>query len=177
MSPANPSRAALSLRHLFAGLQAGITGAFAMLLFSMAGSILSRRSVWLVPNLFATTFYGEGAYRNGFGRFTWSGFALFFVVYALLGMLWGALMRDRKRSLQTFWGALYGLVCFYAMFHFAWKRWNPLIPLYFPDSNLRLGHLVGGVFRCPGRRFIPNASAGRVETDPFQRTLISKREN
>jgi hypothetical protein len=39
------------------------------------GEFLQRRSAWIIPNLLATTFYGERAYRSGFVVSTWSGLA------------------------------------------------------------------------------------------------------
>ena len=146
MPPANADKAPLSLRHLLAGLQGGITGGFALLLFSMASCVLSHRSAWLIPNLFATTFYGASAYRTGFVRSTLPGLALFFVVYGLLGILWGAAVREKRWPGLPLWGALYGVVCYYLLFRLGWKHWNPLIPLYSPDGILRLGHLIWGIF-------------------------------
>src|SRR5438046_1685631 len=56
MFAANEGRSHVGLRHALAGLQAGMLGALVMLACLMAGSLLGRRSVWVVPNLFATTF-------------------------------------------------------------------------------------------------------------------------
>lgn len=66
-------------------------------------------------------------------------------------MLWGLIAREGSDSLLPLkqllplWAAAFGILCFYALFHFVWNRINPLIPLYAQNANLRAGHLLWGV--------------------------------
>ena len=106
---------------------------------------MKRLSVWLVPNLFATTFYGAAVYRNQFLRASWSGIALIFAIYGAVGILWGILWRDEKRPLATLYGAVTGLLVYYVFFHVIWKSLNPLLPLYSPDRQMELAHALWGM--------------------------------
>jgi hypothetical protein len=135
----------LAPRHVLAGLQAGILGALLMVGWLMLGSLWKRRSIWIVPNLFATTFYGAGVYRNHFLRASWSGVALIFAIYGVGGVLWGILWRDERRPLASLYGAVTGLLVYYVFFHLIWKSANPLISLYAPDRQLEFAHLLWGL--------------------------------
>ena len=53
-----------------AGIQAGVGGALVLLGYLALDSAWHRRSIWLVPNLLASTFYGESAYQPRFGART-----------------------------------------------------------------------------------------------------------
>ena len=46
---------------VLAGIQAGVVGALILLGYVALDSAWHRRSVWTVPNLLASTFYGESA--------------------------------------------------------------------------------------------------------------------
>ncbi|MDP9171151.1 MAG: hypothetical protein M3N54_11080 [Acidobacteriota bacterium] len=135
----------LTTRHGLAGLQAGIFGALLMVACMMAGSLLKRRSVWILPNLFATTFYGSAVYRNQFLRASWSGIALILAIYALGGVIWGLLWGEERRSLAPFYGALTGLLVYFVFFNLIWKVANPLLPLYAPTRQLEFAHVLWGL--------------------------------
>src|ERR1700722_625156 len=145
MSPAKAPRSRPTLRHALGGLQAGILGALAMLAFLMAGSIVDRRSIWLVPNLFATTFFGSAAYGNQFLRGSLPGVSLLLAVYGGIGVAWGCFWRDEPKRWLTFYGGVFGLAVYFLLFNFVWKRLNPLIALYAPDRQLELGHILWGM--------------------------------
>ncbi len=144
MTAANKGTSRLELRHALAGLQAGVLGALVMLACLMAGSLWNRRSVWVVPNLLATTFYGSGAYRNQLLRTSWAGTALIVAVYGILGMAWGCVWRDRQTPWRGLLGAVFGLAVYFVFYDFAWLRVNPLVTLYAPDRQLQVGHILFG---------------------------------
>ena len=77
-----------------AGIQAGVMGGLILLGYLALDSKWHKRSVWTVPNLMASTFYGESAYQPGFGARTSAGLALLLFVYGLLGVLFGLVIRD-----------------------------------------------------------------------------------
>jgi hypothetical protein len=153
MYAANASRTRLSLRHALAGLQAGVLGALVMLGWLMIGAVIDRRSVWVVPNLFASTFYGANAYRNEFLRSSWVGVALFVAVYGALGILWGCIWREQQRPRLVLYGAFFGIVIYYLLFHFVWRRINGLIVLYAPEQQLALGHIVWGMILAKSPKY------------------------
>ena len=128
-----------------AGIQAGVAGGLILLGYLALDSFWHRRSVWTVPNLFASTFYGESAYRQGFGVRTSAGVALLFVVYGVLGALFGLLIRDHGTLLRvTLFGVVYSVAWFFLSFDWIWKHVNPTIALYFPPRAMLVAHLLFG---------------------------------
>jgi hypothetical protein len=148
----NDSGSRLGWRHALGGLEAGVLGALAMLACLMVGSLWDHKSIWVVPNLFATTFYGSNAYRNQLLRTTWSGVALVVAVYGILGILWGCVWRDERKPWLALYGAILGLAVYFVFYDFMWKHANPLVVLYAPDRQLQLGHVLWGMIlaRAPG---------------------------
>lgn len=142
--PHSPSHS-LGLRHALAGLHAGVLGSLLIFACLMIGSLWDGRSIWVVPNLFATTFFGSGVYRNQFLRTSWTGIALIVAVYGVLGMLWGCIWREQRKAWLGLYGAITGLVVYFLFFNLLWKHVNPLITLYAPERQLQLGHILWGI--------------------------------
>ncbi|MBM3775885.1 MAG: hypothetical protein FJW37_12095 [Acidobacteria bacterium] len=131
--------------HFLAGLQAGMLGALMLLAWLALASLLDSRSIWTVPNLFATTFYGPGALGSDFGFRTFSGVALHLILYALAGAAFGLLIRDygtHRRVLLL--GVLSGLALYFLCFGLLWQALNPAVALYAPERSMLLGHLLYG---------------------------------
>jgi hypothetical protein len=135
-----------------AGIQAGIVGGLILLGYLALDSAWHRRSIWTIPNLMASTFYGESAFRQGFGSRTSVGLALLLFIYGLLGALFGLVIRDHgSRMRVTVLGLIFATGWFFLSFEFLWNHVNPLVRLYSPDRAMLVGHLLfGGVL---GRRF------------------------
>jgi hypothetical protein len=163
MYAANESGSGLRWRHALGGLEAGVLGALAMLVCVMVGSLWDHKSIWVVPNLFATSFYGSNAYRNQLVRTTWSGVALVVAVYGTLGVVWGCIWREERRRWLGLYGAVLGLAVYFVFYDFMWKHANPLVTLYAPDRQLQLGHILWGLIlaRSPGyaRRIAESSTA------------------
>jgi hypothetical protein len=145
MDAADAGKTHATLRHTLAGLQAGVSGALIMMVWSALGSLWSRRSVWMIPNLYATTFYGSRAYVNQFLRSSWSGVALIVAICGIGGIVWGLFWGDRRKPFATLIGAGAGLLLYYASFHLYWNHANPLIPLYAPEPQIEIGYILWGV--------------------------------
>ena len=109
-----------TLRQALAGLQAGVPGAIVMVLWVMAVSLFNRHSIWRVPNLFGTTFYGPEAYRGGFSMASASGLALILVIYGCLGAIWGIGFGEQRRAFLLVIGALTGLAVYFVFFRLIW---------------------------------------------------------
>jgi hypothetical protein len=135
-----------------AGIQAGVVGTLVLLGYLALDSAWHRRSIWLVPNLLASTFYGESAYQPRFGARTGTGLALLLVLYGLLGALFGLVVRDQGSRLRmTVLGLIFGTGWFFLSFDVLWKYVNPMVRMYSPDRAMLVGHLLyGGLL---GRRF------------------------
>jgi len=134
----------LKLRHALAGLEAGVLGALLMLASVMLGASFDRHSIWVVPNLFATTFYGSDAYQNEFFRDSWAGLALLIAIYGLLGVVWGCVWREQSKRGLAIYGVVTGIVVYFVFFHLIWNHINGLIVLYAPDRQLAFGHVLWG---------------------------------
>ena len=135
----------LSLRHALAGLQAGVFGALAMLACVMFGSILNGRSIWVVPNLFATVFLGGNVYRNEYLSTAWAGIGLLVGIYGILGVVWGMIWRENRKPGLTIFGAIAGLAVYFVLFDLIGRRFAPTVTLYAPDRQLQLGHILWGM--------------------------------
>ncbi len=120
-------------------------GALYMSVWLMLGSRLARRSIWNIPNLFATTFYGPIAYRDQYFRGSWSGVALIVAICGLGGMLWALVWRDDRQPFLTLFGAMAGLAVYFLFFDFIWKWVNPEIPMYAPFRQLQIGYILWGI--------------------------------
>src|ERR1700747_2545316 len=107
MSSGNAARPHWSLA--LAGIQAGTVGALILLGYLALDSAWHRHSVWTVPNLLASTFYGESAYRQGFSAGTSVGVALLLLLYGVLGLLFALVVRDHGTRMRVVLaGLIYG---------------------------------------------------------------------
>ncbi len=119
-------------------------GALTLLGWLAIASVWYRRSVWWVPNLAATTFYGETAMSGGFTRYTWAGLAANLAFYGLLGMVFGLVARERTRGVAFWAGIAVGIACYYVLSAFVWKAVSPTFALYSPSRAMFFGHLLYG---------------------------------
>src|SRR5712692_8364914 len=135
-----------------AGIQAGVVGALILLGYLALDSKWHSRSIWAIPNLLASTFYGESAYGPGFGARTSAGIALLLFLYGVLGALFGLVVRDQSTRMRVMLaGLIFGTGWFFLSFDILWKHVNPLVKMYSPDRAMLVGHvLYGGVL---GGRF------------------------
>jgi len=150
MSSGNAARPHWSLA--LAGIQAGTVGALILLGYLALDSAWHRHSIWTVPNLLASTFYGESAYRQGFSAGTSVGVALLLLLYGALGLLFALVVRDHGTRMRVVLaGLIYGTGWFFLSFDILWKHVNPMVQIYSPDRAMLVGHvLYGGVL---GRGF------------------------
>src|ERR1700730_10874302 len=89
MPSGNHCRAGPSLLRAMAGVEGGGIGGVFMLAWLALVSLLQGRSIWSIPNLLASTFYGEAALRRGFPWVSLSGVALHLIMTAMAGLMFG----------------------------------------------------------------------------------------
>jgi hypothetical protein len=144
-----------------AGLEAGTLATLAMLAWLGLSSMWYRRSFWSVPNLIASNFYGERALVNRFTSHTFSGLALFVVFYGLTGILFGLAMQHRRGVALATVGVLEGIACYYLIFGWLFKHWNPLIGLYVHSRTMLLGHVLYGAMLGYYGRYLAKVAGSR----------------
>src|SRR5258708_819649 len=130
-----------------AGVEAGVLGGLFMMLWLAILSLLQGRSVWSVPNLLASTFYGEAALRRGFRWTSLSGVALHLIMTAMAGLMFGlAVSGIASRSRVMLLGFASGMVWYFLWLGFFWKLMNPIVPVYGSGGGMLLAHLGLGYF-------------------------------
>src|SRR5437870_2489727 len=128
-----------------AGVEAGVLGGLFMMAWLAMLSLLQGRSAWSVPNLLASTFYGEAALRRGFRWTTLSGVALQVIVSAAAGLLFGLAvggMANRGRVMAL--GLAAGVAWYFLSLGVFWRYVNPMVPLYTRGGGMLLAHVGMG---------------------------------
>jgi len=129
-----------------AGVETGILGGLAMLGWLAASSALDRQSIWIVPNLLGSVFYGRDVLRRSFGWVTMDGLALHFFVSGLIGLAFGlSAGRSRNRLRVALLGIAAGLVWYYFSEALFWRKLGVVARIYGPPRSLLLAHLIYGL--------------------------------
>jgi hypothetical protein len=146
-----------------AGLQAGTLGGLVMLVWFALHSMTQNQSWFAVPNLLASTFYGDAAFRSGFGRVTLAGGALHLCASAAVGVLYGLLFPERQGSTRVLLtGVVAGLAWYYLCYGAFWRLVNPLVPLYSSQRTMVIAHVLYGACLAFSRRFLRALEAPSV---------------
>jgi hypothetical protein len=145
MEPATGSRSPNAFLLFLAGLEAGMMGALCFLAWMGATAVLAHRSFWTSENLMASVFYGGDAIRGGLAASTFSGLALYLLLYSLLGAVFATAIRNRLPRLRlTLAGVLFGL-CWYSLsFRLIWRSVAPLVTLLHIENTTIWGHAIYG---------------------------------
>jgi hypothetical protein len=134
-----------TFRFALVGLETGVSGALAMLAWLAFVSVWYRRTVWWVPNLFASVFYGDSSLRFGFTKYTTTGIALDLFVYGLIGSVFGLIWRDHRGGARLLWtGMAIALAAWYLLFLVLLKKVSPMVHLYTPERQLLIGNVIYG---------------------------------
>jgi hypothetical protein len=135
------------LNYGLAGLQTGITGAIAMMIFLALGSLLTRHSIWWMPNLIASSVYGQSSVREGIGFPTAAGTAMTLCFYGAMGIAFGEFAGGRRGGIRFFWISLIaGMLIYWCLLRWFWRLANPIGHLYASDGQLLFAHLLFGCF-------------------------------
>jgi hypothetical protein len=146
-APPPPATPKPLLTVTLAGLQAGMVGVLWMLAWLGVSASRQKDSFWKPANLFATAFYGGQAYQARFVHTTFSGIALYLLIYSLLGAGFAAVVRVRVRPGKTlFLAVLLGVVWYYLTFRLLWRSAIPLAYLWHAENPTLIGHLIYGTF-------------------------------
>ena len=129
-----------------AGLETGVIGGVAMLLFLFANSALRGQSWWSYANLLGSVVYGSSALWRGLGRATIAGIALQALMSGVAGALFGVCFaRTRGRMVSLLLGLSCGVIWFFVSHWFLFKGIGPLVPVYASQPATLLGHVILGL--------------------------------
>ncbi len=173
MRSGNRNGSASRILHVIAGVESGVLGGMFMLGWLALLSVLQGRSAWSMPNLLASTFYGEAALRRGFRWATLSGVALHVTMSAAVGLLFGLAVSgisSRPRVMLLGLGA--SVAWYFLSLGIFWKHFNPIVPLYGGGGGLFVAHLGLGIFLGSFPRYLqglepPILAADSVEAAEF----------
>jgi hypothetical protein len=135
------------LLKLLAGVQVGIVGGLVMLGWFALNSVAMSQKWYAVPNLLGSTFYGDLAFRSGFGRVSVSGGALHLCATGAIGALFGLFVPQGQSGFRVLLiGVAVGLGWYYLLFGAFWKIVNPMVPLYCSERSMLVGHALYGLW-------------------------------
>lgn len=130
----------------FAGLQAGILSGWTALGWFFLSSAVTGDSIWLIPNIFASLFYGARSVRADFGLYTCSGTALHLLLSAGLGIVFAFLVPSTwswRRSLVV--AFIYAALLHVLSISLVWTKFNPWLISYVPPAVLWIAYLILGL--------------------------------
>jgi len=168
MNASMERRPASALAIFLAGLQAGMIAVLWMLAWMGVSAMWLRRSFWSAENLMASVLAGNSAIRNGFAASTWSGIALYLLIYSLLGAAFAVLVRDRFTGLGTLLvGILFSVVWYYVFFRWLAQAMMPLVWLLHTERATVFGHVLFGALLTRFPAFLPrDPTAAPAATEP-----------
>jgi hypothetical protein len=147
MNPENRNLKPAPAVRALAGVETGILGGAAMLVWFALVSIWQDQFWYAVPNLLAGAIYGDFIFRAGFSTVTLAGIAIHLVSGGLVGALFGLLApADQTPPRMVLFGLLGGVIWFYFNQYFWWRRTNPLVIYYTDEPSMIAAHLLFGVF-------------------------------
>ncbi len=150
------ARRNLSAR-LLAGLQMGIVGGLATLLWFISVSQFHFRAPWTLINLFSASFRGNPAWGFGFSWSTVVGVALHLFACGSIGMFIGwVLPRPGPNSRISLTGAAFGAIVSLMIYEFFWRRQVPRLNTFIHPGVILMVHLlIGACFSRFPSFFLP----------------------
>ena len=138
------------LWRLLAGLQTGIVGGLAVVVFHMLDGVLRGEGLWAFPNLISSVFFPARALSVSLRWQTLSGFGLHFLISGILGVVFSIVLARYlyKPGRCRLIAMLLSLGWYYAAFRYLWPALNPAVVVYQPFPGMLLGHVLFGV--CMG---------------------------
>ncbi len=161
--PVPPARWVLGA---LSGLQAGVFGALAIIIYMGVVSVAEHGFWWEYPNVLATTFYGARSLRSGAGWPTISGIALQVLAGGFAGSIFGAAFaKVQGASRLILLGVIWGISWFYILQTLS-RTFARLVPVYAPEMALLGAHTVFGLILGKfAQRGIPSSEAHHAASD------------
>jgi ribose/xylose/arabinose/galactoside ABC-type transport system permease subunit len=133
--------------YALAGLETGITGALAMLVWLSLGSAWAGHSVWWFLNLVAAVLYGSRSLHEGAGSYTALGAAIVILAYGVIGIVYAQILGERSGGFRQFcFSLIIALIVYWSLLRWFWQLANPAAHPYVNNGQILLGHLLFGCF-------------------------------
>ena len=160
MAPASEPTPAGFRTTFLAGLQAGMIAAFWMLIWLGISAKWMQRSFWSPVNIMSTVFFRDDAIHPGFASTTFSGIALYLMIYSLLGACFALAVKQRLTGLGTLLvSVLFALGWYWFWFRFLALRAMPLLWLLHTERSTQFGHVIFGALLARFGDYMPRRPA------------------
>ncbi len=134
------------LPRVLAGIETGVLGGLAMLVWLAFSSSLELRSAWVAPNLFGAVLAGGPPLEPGFSWLTVSGLGLHLAVTGAAGLLFGLALADSPNRLRVvLLGIIAGLLLYYGSQYWLWRKLGRYVLAYLPPRPAFLAWLIYGL--------------------------------
>jgi hypothetical protein len=145
--PDEPISSGLSWKacRFLTGLDVGLSAAIAALSWLAFHSWLRGEYWWAKLNVAGALFYGPKVYLMGLSRASLAGFALLFVVYTGLGVLFSRMARQEGFFRNLLLGCLLGMSWHIFAQRFFWPLLDLSGPAYYPVLATLPAHLIVGL--------------------------------
>lgn len=135
-----------SIARLLAGLQVGILGGLATLLWFMVLSQVHFRAPWTLLNLFAAHYRGGASWGYSFSWSTLVGAALHLFACGCFGIFIGwVLPRPQAGTRFSVAGAAFGAILSLMVYEFFWRRQVPRLGAFTAPGAILVIHLLIGL--------------------------------
>lgn len=143
----------MRLCRLMAGLDVGVAGGMAVLLWFAIHSRMSGEFWWSKLNVAGALFYGANVYSMGLGKATLAGTSLLLVVYAGASAAFSQFAPATGYARNALLAVLYATALHLAANRFFWPRLDPFAPSFFAVPVTLAGNLLYALSltRFPGR--------------------------
>ncbi|MCC6394443.1 MAG: hypothetical protein IT167_27860, partial [Bryobacterales bacterium] len=160
------------LPRLLAGLEVGILGGLAILVWFFVLSYWNFRAPWALVNLFSASLRNSGTWTYGFTSSTWTGMAAHLFVCGLLGIFIGwVLPRPASGTTVSLSGLAFGVIVSLLVYEFVWRRYVPSLGEYVAPAAGIVVHLIFGMCLAQFPRFY--LELGEPEADPAEHQPVA----
>lgn len=133
------------LKWIAAGLEVSVFGGLLALGLMAALAGFSGMHWYRYGNLFSIGLYPATIFDAGFGYWSLAGYALAFLYFVFIGMLFACVFRGRRRGVGPHLvGVAYSLLFFLAGDRLWWQAWSPYLVIYGDHAHLLWGHVLFG---------------------------------
>lgn len=144
-----------STKWLAAGVEVSVFGSLFALSLMVVLSGFAGMHWYIYGNLFSIGLYPPSVLDARLGYWSFAGFALAFLYFVAIGMLFACVFRSRRRGVGPHLvGVAYSLLFFLAGDRLWWQAWSPYLVIYGVHAHLMWSHVLFGVVLgwLPARR-------------------------